>query len=128
MPVALPHTRLPWGGRLAFPIHLEHAGMITNDAPQTGIEAAPPPSPENTSPLPPEHHAAEAVPEPMASQPAAPEPVASEPEAVAQPAEASAEAPAPAAPAVPEVPMQFDLGRIAQDLQIRKVQVDSVVH
>lgn len=40
----------------------------------------------------------------------------------------SASASPKAAPPVPEVKVHYDLGRIAQDLQIRKLQVEAVVH
>lgn len=91
--------------------------MITNDAPLSTTEAAPP-LPDAPEPAP-----VEAVQDTPVTE-------------TTTNVEATSEAAAPVTPAaeptapvtVPEVKVQFDLGRIAQDLQIRKVQVDAVVH
>jgi uncharacterized protein len=70
---------------------------------------------------------AEAEPAAAESPPAeTPETAATEP--IAATPEASAEAPAAPVPAAPEPPaIPVDLSRVAQDLQIRKVQVEAVV-
>lgn len=85
--------------------------MITNDAPLTEPEAAPPIPPDSNPATP-------SVPV-LVSQPE---------ETVASPQESPTESAPLAASTVPEVVVHYDLGRIAQDLQIRKVQVESVVH
>ncbi len=85
--------------------------MITNDAPLTETEAAPPIPPDSNPATP-----SEPV---LASQPE---------ETVASLQETPVESAPVAAGTVLEVVVHYDLGRIAQDLQIRKVQVESVVH
>ncbi|MFT3878882.1 MAG: Tex family protein [Gemmatales bacterium] len=94
--------------------------MITNDAPLTETEAAPPISPDSHSATPSE---------PLLAAPASemPHPIQESP--AQETASESTSAAASASPVtVPEVVVHFDLGRIAQDLQIRKVQVEAVVH
>ncbi|MFO0813209.1 MAG: Tex family protein [Gemmatales bacterium] len=87
--------------------------MTTPDALNTDTPAAPVPFSESPD-------APATAPE---SAPTADAP----PSAVTETAPVAAPA-APATPTVPEVVVHFDLGRIAQDLQIRKVQVEAVVH
>lgn len=88
--------------------------MTTPDAPNHETEAAHiPPSAETTLPVAPE-------PAPVAETEAS----VSEPVSITEPAVETGIAPVK----VPEVVVHFDLGRIAQDLQIRKVQVEAVVH
>lgn len=61
--------------------------------------------------------------------PAEETPAVETPASVDTPATESAPAATTAAiPTVPEVVVHYDLGRIAQDLQIRKIQVEAVVH
>ncbi|HQR05227.1 MAG TPA: Tex family protein [Gemmatales bacterium] len=89
--------------------------MITNDAPLNETEAAPPIPPDSNSATP--------------SEPVLAAPSVDTPGAAQESPTETVTAPSPAVlPAVPEVTVHFDLGRIAQDLQIRKVQVDAVVH
>ncbi len=90
--------------------------MTTPDALIPETPAAPDTSTETTAPV--------------AETPVAETPV---PEAETAPVSETPAAPATTtatseAPAAPEVVVHYDLGRIAQDLQIRKVQVESVVH
>lgn len=88
--------------------------MTTPDAPNHETEAAhTPPSAETTQPV-----VTETAP---AGETVA---VASEPVPVVEAPAESGTTPA----RVPEVVVHYDLGRIAQDLQIRKVQVEAVVH
>lgn len=90
--------------------------MITNDAPLNETEAA--------HPIPPDSNPA------TPSEPDFAAPAVDALAAVAQ--EASSETASTSTTtvplAVPEVVVHYDLGRIAQDLQIRKVQVEAVVH
>lgn len=85
--------------------------MITNDAPLNETEAAPLIQPDSNPAM---------LSEPVHGAPAVDSPVV-QTQSTNQPATDTA-------PAVPEVVVHFDLGRIAQDLQIRKVQVEAVVH
>lgn len=90
--------------------------MITNDAPLTETEAAHP-IPSDSS----------------LSQPSEPEATLPQVEVPLAVQEAPVDTVPPAPPivspsVVPQVVVHYDLGRIAQDLQIRKVQVESVVH
>jgi competence ComEA-like helix-hairpin-helix protein len=93
-----------------IPIFLEYAGMTTPDAliPET------PTAPDTSSETP---------------APVADTPVTEAPAAVTEPTSAPETPAAPSAtPAAAEITVHYDLGRIAQDLQIRKVQVEAVVH
>ncbi|HSQ54387.1 MAG TPA: Tex-like N-terminal domain-containing protein, partial [Gemmata sp.] len=97
---------------------------IPSDAPET-----PPPVPKDASAPPPEPAVAE-TPAPAATEPA---PTPSEPPVAASPKRqdnrvfAHPPLPAQPVPTVPPAPQPHDLSRIAQDLQIRKAQVEAVV-
>jgi len=89
--------------------------MITNDAPPIETVAAPP-IPTDSIPDTP-------------SEPATAPTTAETPAPVQEiPGDTASTTPPVAAPVVPEVVVHYDLGRIAQDLQIRKMQVEAVVH
>lgn len=97
------------------------------ETPEPVAAADVPPAPPADTP-PPEPVAENPVPEP-AAEAAAPEPAAeaAAPEPVAEAAPPAPALPSQPVPVVPPAPQPHDLSRIAQDLQIRKQQVEAVV-